>query len=91
MGEITVWILANADRFRGRDGQNGRPGQDGKPGDAGKPGELPQDILDRLNQALATLEQGEYQAELLDLDGKVRQTVTFGKNKPLRLRLVPVK
>lgn len=77
----------------GKDGI-GLPGKDGKDGAMGPQGPAGKDAdaarIAALEDALRNLQGQLYTAQLLDKDGNILQTVTFGKDKPLKIRLVPV-
>ena len=47
--------------------------------------------VDAIMAALKQLREHEFQAELIGLDGSTQRTVTFGFDKALKIRLVPVK
>lgn len=89
---------------QGIQGPAGLPGPKGDKGDKGDPGLAGLDVaklvsvienLDKQNKSLAaeltTLQNTRYTAELYDIAGKIKQRVEFGKDQPLRLKLIPVK
>jgi len=74
---------------RGERGPIGPQGEEGPQGEAGKDAD-PSRLL-FLEQEVARLRNTRLVAELLDEKGEVKQRVEFGPDKPLRLKLVPVK
>lgn len=86
----------------GKDGKSGAPGPPGPagvagpPGPAGPPGAAADTAalraeIDDLRRQLAELQNRNFEAQLLDADGTIRQRVQFGHDRPLKLRLIPVK
>jgi hypothetical protein len=79
----------------GPPGDPGAPGAPGPAGLAGLPGTAGKDAdqakIAVLEDAIAKLKSGKFICELLDKDGNVIQTEQFGPDRPLRIKLVPVK
>lgn len=90
----------------GRDGKDGKPGSNGIDGKDGKPGlngidgkdgrpgkDADPTLVLELQKRIAALEADAarlYRADLLDANNNVIQSTEFGRNVPLRLRLIPV-
>lgn len=74
---------------KGDPGPQGTKGEPGAAGPQGPPGNISDaDLLAQINKALAGM---NFQCELYDVDGNLKDRATFGPGKPLRLQLIPVK
>lgn len=74
---------------KGDPGESGSAGPRGPTGSPGKDADLSR--LRALEEELEKLRSRRFRAELLDEKGNLKQTVEFGPDKPLRIKLVPVK
>lgn len=101
LSELRKLIVELANK-PGAVGPAGQPGKDGNPGPVGIPGPRGADGMPgpagpaadearllALEQRFNALANQIFTAEIIDANGVLKQTTTFGPNTPLRLRLVP--